>query len=123
MTADAHQLQAGAKAAAATAGKILSNAAAQALAVADEGVALAVVGKVTGQEIMAAIAASTGDEQALDDGANAAAANQLAEGAKAAAVAGGIVLRSLVKDGKLAVADVATDKPAAKRVGQAAGAE
>ncbi|WP_306416578.1 variable large family protein [Borrelia sp. RT1S] len=130
---------ANAQAAAATAGKIFANAeagGANGLAAAEEGAALAVVGKVTGQEIMAAIAASTGDEQALDDGnnANAAAAttagqlaagiaqnaHQLQAGAKAAAVAGGIVLRSLVKNGKLAVNNVAADAAAAKRVGQAA---
>ncbi|WP_434757233.1 variable large family protein (plasmid) [Borrelia puertoricensis] len=82
----------------------------------DAGKAAAILSTVSGEEILASIVASTEGDAAL--GANATAQTSAisfakggnaahlagADTVKAAAVAGGIALRSLVKDGKLAAA-------------------
>ncbi|ANF34502.1 Variable large protein 18 (plasmid) [Borrelia turicatae] len=108
--------------------KVLAAAANAGAAVGDK--AAAIVSAVSGEEILASIVASqegdagaalaadaTSDTSALKFAKGGNNAGQLAkEAAKAAAVAGGIALRSLVKDGKLAAHNNDDDK-----VVQAAG--
>ncbi|AHH04186.1 Variable major outer membrane lipoprotein (plasmid) [Borrelia nietonii YOR] len=110
--------------------KILATDAAP--AVGDAGKATTIVSAVSGEEILASIVISKENDAALgavDADANTSAlkfakggnANNLAKAAaKASAVAGGIALRSLVKDGKLAAHNTNNDDKAAQSAGIAA---
>ncbi|WP_330730471.1 variable large family protein [Borrelia turicatae] len=107
--------------------KILATDAAP--AVGDAGKAATIVSAVSGEEILASIVTSGENDAAVgavDADANTSAlkfakggnANNLAKAAaKAAAVAGGIALRSLVKDGQLAAHNTNNDDKAAQAAG------
>nr|WP_024654303.1 variable large family protein [Borrelia hispanica] len=95
----------------------------------DSGKAAAIVSAVSGEEILESIVKS-GEEKAVQIGAAATAettplefavggtaANLAKEAAKAAAVAGGIALRALVKEGKLAAHNGNSDEKAVQSAG------
>ncbi|AHH14723.1 variable large family protein [Borrelia hermsii] len=90
--------------------------------------AAAIVSSVSGEEILAAIvksgegdaevgAAATADTSALSFARGGQAANLAQDVALASAVSGGIVLRSLVKDGKLASHNANSDEKAVQSAG------
>ncbi|AHH07694.1 Variable major outer membrane lipoprotein (plasmid) [Borrelia crocidurae DOU] len=98
----------------------------------DSGKAAAIVSAVRGEEILASIvksgeekavqigAAATADTTPLEFAVGGTAANLAKEVAKAAAVAGGIALRALVKEGKLAAHNGNSDEKAVQSAGMTA---
>ncbi|UGQ16627.1 variable large family protein [Borrelia sp. RT5S] len=112
--------------------KVLAKGAANGGAAGDAAKAVAIVGSVTGEEILAAILKSQAGDAEVANGGDATAAttavsfakgisdnNAAAAASLAGAVSGGIALRSLLKGGQLKLAQ-ADEAPIAKQAGLAA---